>query len=225
MPWKRSKEAMLEQDIITVLTRLALADSPLEVERNRRRASHLVGDNAVGMRQLVDALAEASMRVHELSRLATEDALTGLANRRSFGRALTRELARRRRVAGPAVLLLDLDGLKQINDTYGHAAGDEAIQRAANACACSIRGGDLAARLGGDELAILLPDTGLAGAERVANRVCEAIERERVRNQPLRVSLGIAVAGPDGDDEGAVLAAADNRMYEQKRRRKVKMAA
>lgn len=211
---------MLEQDVISVLTRLALADSPLEVERNRRRAFHMVANDTAGMRQLVDALAETSMRVHELSRLATEDALTGLANRRSFGKALTRELARRRRVAGPAVLLLDLDGLKQINDTYGHAAGDEAIQRAGRACAASIRAGDLAARLGGDELAILLPDTGLTGAEHVASRVCAAIEAERVHGQPLQVSLGIAVAGPDGDDEGAVLAAADSRMYEQKRRRR-----
>ncbi|HJL19629.1 MAG TPA: GGDEF domain-containing protein [Sandaracinaceae bacterium LLY-WYZ-13_1] len=211
---------MLGEEIVAALTALASAESPLEVERHRRAAIRVVGTDVDGLHALVEALADRSKQVWELERLATEDPLTGLANRRAFRQALVRELARRRRTRGPAVILLDLDGLKEINDRFGHAAGDEAIRLAAQACVASVRAGDLPARLGGDELALLLPDTDIDGAWVVADRVRGALEASTVCGVPLKVSLGVAVAGPDGDDEGSVLARADARLYEDKRDRK-----
>ncbi|HBQ18982.1 MAG TPA: hypothetical protein DEF51_50280 [Myxococcales bacterium] len=208
------------EELVHALKALVSADGPMELERQWRQAAKLLGEDSQGMRALVDALAEKSIRVYELERLATEDAMTGLANRRSFADALRRELARRRRAGGPAVLLLDLDCLKEINDRFGHAAGDEAIRLAAVACLEQVRAGDLVARLGGDELAILLPDTHVGGAEIVAERVREGIESQSVCGVRLRVSMGLAVAGPDGHDGAEVLAAADERMYEDKRARK-----
>ena len=139
------------EELVHALKALVSADGPMELERQWRQAAKLLGEDSQGMRALVDALAEKSIRVYELERLATEDAMTGLANRRSFADALRRELARRRRAGGPAVLLLDLDCLKEINDRFGHAAGDEAIRLAAVACLEQVRAGDLVARLGGDE--------------------------------------------------------------------------
>ena len=208
------------EELVDALEALVKAEAPMELERSWRRAARLLGEDSLGLRAVVDALAEKSIRLYELERLATEDVLTGVANRRSFDDALRRELARRRRAGGPAVIMLDLDGLKEINDRFGHAAGDEAIRMAAAACLDQVRAGDMVGRLGGDELAVLLPDTHLGGAEVVMERVREAIERQTVCGVRLRVSVGLAVAGPDGDDREEVLQAADERMYADKRARK-----
>lgn len=210
---------MLRQEVIGALTALATADDPSEVERCSRRLAQLGVDQA-SLEPLVDALAAKTMRIRALERLSAEDSLTGLANRRSFHGALGRELARRHPRRGPAVILLDLDGLKQINDRLGHAAGDRAIERTGRACVAAVRRGDLVARLGGDELAVLLPDADAEGAHRVAERIRAAIAREKVGGTPLGASLGVAVAGPDGHDGASLLERADARMYEDKRLRK-----
>ncbi len=207
-------------NLVSVLTELAAASNPEEVEGKRRELEHALREKYPSVAPLVDAVAERALRCSELERLASEDSVTGLANRRAFSAAVRRELARRRRGLGPCLVLLDLDGLKEINDRFGHAAGDEAIRLTARACVASVRGGDLVARLGGDELAVLLPDTDLGGAKVVAERIRNAIEAEEVRGKPLRVSLGVAIAGPDGDDAAAILELADARMYDDKNRRR-----
>lgn len=216
----------ISPELVQALTELATATNPLEIARQRRTIERWL-PQADTLSPLVDALSERARRSIELERLATEDALTGLANRRTFQLALNRELARRNRVAGPCVVLLDLDGLKEINDVHGHAAGDEAICAMADACVRSVRGGDLVARLGGDEFAVLLPDTDLDGAMVVAARIRAAIEACEVAGRHLRVSLGVATSGPDGDDSAALVASADERLYEDKRsrRRHIRLAA
>ncbi|MGE0790452.1 MAG: GGDEF domain-containing protein [Sandaracinaceae bacterium] len=217
----------LNPETLTALTDLAAATNPLEVERRRRAIERRAGEMSSELTKLVDAVAERALRCCDLERLATEDPLTGLANRRSFHIALDRELARRSRGRGPSVILLDLDCLKEINDRFGHAAGDTAIRHAAKSCVNSVRGGDLVARLGGDEFAVLLPDTDFQGANVVADRIRDAIEACSVNGVPLKVSLGVAIAGPDGDDGAAILAEADERMYADKtvRRGSLRVAA
>ena len=101
-----------------------------------------------------------------------------------------------------------------------HPTGDRLLCEVGRKLGSGLRDTDLLARLGGDELAILLPDTHVGGAEIVAERVREGIESQSVCGVRLRVSMGLAVAGPDGHDGAEVLAAADERMYEDKRARK-----
>ena len=127
------------------------------------------------IRQLSELLG-ASIRNIELYRAvqqqAQTDGLTGLANRVKFTRELGREINRAERYRSPLTLILaDVDGLKQINDQFGHVAGDRALQRVARTINQSIRVSDLAARYGGDEFAILLPSTAIEAARQVAERV------------------------------------------------------
>jgi diguanylate cyclase (GGDEF)-like protein len=137
---------------------------------------------------LIDALVEIS----------SKDALTGLANRRSFEVALARELDRVARNGEPALLLaLDIDHFKTVNDTHGHNAGDQVIKSVARALADSVRPMDLVARVGGEEFAIILPNCpspfGETVAERIRRRV-EAMAVEIAPAQQLRVTISIGGA-------------------------------
>ena len=125
---------------------------------------------------LLDALVDLSSR----------DALTGLANRRTFNVALTREIDRVARSGEPALLLmLDIDHFKRVNDQWGHRAGDEVIRAVAAALMDSVRPMDLVARVGGEEFGIVLPNCGSAFGETVAERV-----RRRVAGTPVMVAPG-----------------------------------
>ena len=128
------------------------------------------------LQTLVDALVDLSSR----------DALTGLANRRAFELALAREIDRVARSGEPALLLaLDIDHFKRVNDTWGHAAGDQVLRAVASALIDSVRPMDLVARVGGEEFAIILPNCASAFGETVAERV-----RRRVERMPVSVALG-----------------------------------
>ena len=155
-------------------------------------------------------ITEARAARDELQRQATHDALTGLANRRLLAERMG-ELS-----GGPAaMLLIDLDGFKPINDTYGHAAGDEVLRHVAETLRGSCAEG-LPARLGGDEFAVLLPGADLATAERVAARFRRALAGPALiagRPVVVRASIGCA-AGAAGD---SLLHRADAQMYERKR--------
>ncbi|MDP1648330.1 MAG: GGDEF domain-containing protein [Rubrivivax sp.] len=150
----------------------------------------LPGDpgSAAWMQELVDALVDLSSR----------DALTGLANRRAFELALAREVDRVARSGEPALLLtLDIDHFKNVNDTWGHAAGDQVLKAVAIALLDSVRPMDLVARVGGEEFAIILPNCGTAFGEAVAERVRRRIERMPVcigPNKQITVSLSIGGA-------------------------------
>jgi diguanylate cyclase (GGDEF)-like protein len=150
---------------------------------------------------------------------AFTDHLTGLANRRRFERQLEREITRTLRYTRPfCLLLLDIDHFKQVNDSYGHEAGDEAIRRLAKILQAGTRGIDTAARIGGEEFALLLTETELSGGLDVAERLRLAIKGEDI---PLvgRVTASFGVAefplcAPTGRE---LLAVADAAMYEAKR--------
>jgi diguanylate cyclase (GGDEF)-like protein len=142
---------------------------------------------------------------------ARTDALTGLANRRAWEEIIAREMARAQRGQRPlCVALLDLDDFKTLNDQQGHLAGDRFLQRAAASWKREIRGADVLTRFGGDEFAVLLPDTDPA-------RACEALERLRAATPAGgRFSAGLArwQAGDEGD---TLVARADAALYEAKR--------
>jgi diguanylate cyclase len=163
----------------------------------------------------------------ELESLSQHDPLTGLFNRRRFEEELRRQLAYTRRYGkGGALLMLDLDRFKQINDELGHAAGDEALRRVAELLNDNLRASDLVARdvdpmvarLGGDEFVALLPEADAAGAEAAAERLALAVGEAPIkiegREVELRVSIGVAIFDEYGlPAEQELLAAADRAMY------------
>lgn len=148
---------------------------------------------------------------------ATHDALTGLANYREFIDTLERELRRAERSTHSfALLLLDLDELKAINDKYGHLAGNRALKRLSGVIREHSRATDVAARYGGDEFAVVLIDADPGMANRIAQRVESALRNDR--EQPtLSVSVGISVYPEDGRTAPELLQAADRHLYKRKK--------
>jgi diguanylate cyclase (GGDEF)-like protein len=186
----------------------------------RSEAARLVAE----VERLRTELAAARARMTELEAKADVDPLLDIFNRRGFARELDRALAYVRRYGNPAALIyLDLDRFKPINDTYGHAAGDEVLRAVARILAANVRASDTVARLGGDEFAVLLwnLDEGAAAAKAVALETRIAAAAVTVGGQPLAVaaSAGVATLRPD-DDAAAVLARADAAMYARKTARR-----
>ncbi|MET0520319.1 MAG: GGDEF domain-containing protein, partial [Burkholderiaceae bacterium] len=160
----------------------------------------------------------------ELQRLATTDPLTGAANRRSFIQQAQAEIARARRYATPlALLMLDIDHFKQINDSLGHAAGDEAIREVFHCCARLVRVQDMVGRLGGEEFAILLPQTDRAAAQALAERLREqlagiALHKDGQPVRGLTASFGVAVLLAQDLSIDGMLGRADEALYRAKNR-------
>ena len=160
-------------------------------------------------------------KIRELRLQASQDPLTGLKNRRRFGEDLRTELARSRRenTVG-ALLMLDLDNFKQVNDTLGHPAGDRVIADIAGMLSERMRATDVVARLGGDEFAVVLPRCDLDEAEEVADAIAKSIRMHTPPGEAapaITASIGIATFGPRAESYDAVMSAADNAMYEAKR--------
>jgi diguanylate cyclase (GGDEF)-like protein len=156
----------------------------------------------------------------ELERLANTDALTGLPNRRFFMTQLASELARRQRYGHPlSLLMLDLDHFKQINDQWGHVVGDEALRVFADAVQCCLRTQDIAGRIGGEEFAILLPETGETVARPVAERIRGRMEQTKIASANdhcvVTVSIGVTQA-KDEDDLESLLRRVDSALYAAK---------
>ncbi len=168
-------------------------------------------------------IAGHRQRISELERLAVTDELTGLLNRRGFEGALHHALAATGRYEDHGVLVyVDLDGFKPINDTYGHAAGDEVLRQVARILLENVRQTDYVGRLGGDEFAVLLTRTawrdGLKRAEGLERVMNDNFVGWQGRLIALRASLGFQAYGPK-DDGGDLLSRADDAMYKTKRLR------
>lgn len=172
-------------------------------------------------RRLTGMLAVLSARTAELHHLATTDLMTGVSNRHSFMQELYREFARARRYRTPlSVLIFDLDFFKQINDGYGHAAGDEAMRAFAAAARDCLRGMDVLGRLGGEEFGIILPNTMLDQAELVAERIRASVTRIAIETEygtvRFTTSVGVTKIGDEGDTVDGLLARADSALYAAK---------
>ena len=163
----------------------------------------------------VDITEQRALEDH-LRRQALSDSLTGLANHRRLFEVLQAEICRSKRTEREfSLLLLDLDGLKRINDRFGHLAGNRALCRLAQTLADCCRSVDTAARQGGDEFALVLPETGAAAATLVARRICDLLEKD-AEEPALSVSVGVACYPKDADSIGTLLYAADRALYAMK---------
>jgi diguanylate cyclase (GGDEF)-like protein len=165
----------------------------------------------------VASLVELALRLDLLVHDASHDSLTGLLNRRSYELLLGQAVSRARRYGWPfALVLLDLDNFKVVNDRYGHAAGDAALQAVGAELRVSLRSGDVAARLGGDEFALLVVGVAnVAALSPLLGRLKEALERS-VPQTDVSFSVGVACFPTDTDDPNALTGLADARLYAAK---------
>ena len=178
------------------------------------RVVSLIANQAAAAIDLIELL-EANKR------LALHDGLTNLLNRRAFDEALERAVSQAERAGQPlSLLMLDLDHFKKLNDTYGHAVGDIALQAAATEIRLQVRGGDLAARYGGEEFAVILPDTDGPAAFRMAERLRKALSNRviKISDQQIRVTASCGVSATDlgYSTPEALIHSADEALYASK---------
>jgi len=169
---------------------------------------------------LAGSLLDSARVFEQVRNLASSDPLTGLANYRKLLDVLDTETERTLRTGRAfAVLLLDLDGLKKINDNYGHLVGSRALCRVADILRVHCRAIDTAARYGGDEFAVVLPEAREEEAQRVASRIQETLITDS-EEPPISVSIGTSVYQGEGERVEKLLQEADQNLYEEKARRK-----
>jgi diguanylate cyclase (GGDEF)-like protein/PAS domain S-box-containing protein len=191
--------------------------SPLKARLSGREV--IAGNGTVSGYEIIaeDVTKQRELEQH-LRQQAAKDSLTGLANYRSLVGALDSEIKRSKRSGREfALLLFDLDDLKKINDRYGHLAGSQALCRLADALSMGCRDTDTAARFGGDEFALVLPETDAEAAEMVSQRIRHAFSNNS-KEPKLSVSVGIANYPKDGDAIESLLASADVALYGMKAR-------
>jgi diguanylate cyclase (GGDEF)-like protein len=157
----------------------------------------------------------------EIYRLTTMDGLTQIYNRRYFDEQLDREMSRSRRYERVlSLVLLDIDHFKQVNDQFGHLAGDSVLKQLASTVRTKIRREDVFARYGGEEFAILLPEVSLGGTRQLAEKVRRLVEKQRFEFDkqpiPVTISLGIVTLEPQYREAGDLVRAADEKLYEAK---------
>jgi diguanylate cyclase (GGDEF)-like protein len=159
----------------------------------------------------------ADEALDRLRGLARQDALTGVLNRRGFEPVLERERARARREGTPlALLVIDVDHFKHVNDAHGHPAGDRVLARLAALLVRLSRASDVTARIGGDEFVVLLPSTAREGALSLAERVRQAVAQEDLIGNGEAVTVSIGMSLDDGNGECAAIAEADAALYRAK---------
>jgi diguanylate cyclase len=171
-------------------------------------------------RREVETLQQEVRRAREEAMI---DGLTGLANRRSFDSALAKCLAASESdVPGPSLLIADIDHFKRVNDNYGHLFGDKVIRAIATILRDNVKGKDLAARFGGEEFVIVLPETPLTGAHSLAEKIRKIVEGSRIKRSGsnevvanVTISLGVACRWP-GESEQGLIARADQALYQSK---------
>jgi diguanylate cyclase (GGDEF)-like protein len=187
----------------------------------RKAIAKLQAEREAMQRELEDARA----RIAQLERLADEDSLAPIANRRAFVRELSRMIAFTRRYGPPSsVIYFDVNGMKQINDTHGHPAGDAALRHVAEVLCKNVRSSDIVGRLGGDEFGVILAQTSQEQANAKAVALAQAIGATPFAWGKLQISVSAAygVYSFSGSDDAQVaIEAADRAMYKQKRVRQV----
>ena len=196
------------------------------MQEELQEANHSLTQQAEELRDLNSVLRteieERERLAMELQRLATVDELTGLFGRRHFMHLAERELARRHRTHGPVTaIMLDLDRFKQVNDSHGHAIGDRVLRKIGDVLRTELRALDLAGRLGGEEFAVLLPDTGLEAGEDIAERLrtatmANSLDLPDSGTVHFTASFGVAEHNPH-ESLDSLLHRADTALYEAKR--------
>jgi diguanylate cyclase (GGDEF)-like protein/PAS domain S-box-containing protein len=183
------------------------------------RNVHDDNGNFAGQEVIAIDITEQRLLEAQLRHQASSDSLTGLANHRRLFEVLHSEICRSKRTEREfSLLLLDLDGLKQINDWFGHLAGNRALCRLAQILTDCSRSVDTAARHGGDEFAVILPETGPVAATLVAERIRDLLAKD-TEDPFLSVSFGVASYPRDADTVGTLLYAADTALYAMKSKR------
>jgi len=211
-PWHYAADTALMAVLFTVGLALAAYNRHRHLELLRRLQARLL------------------MRAVELQEAATRDDLTRLHNRRYFYQRLQKSLEQARRARRPlALLLVDVDGLKAINDNYGHQVGDLVLKNLAQVMTKHVRTGDVVARLGGDEFGISMPDTDKRGAFSLARRLWQALEETPIYQDKdvsfhLDVSIGVSGYPWGGDDIDQMVHWADTDMYANKVSRRLPLS-
>jgi diguanylate cyclase (GGDEF)-like protein len=230
-PTEFAEAAAAFNDVVANLSRVegkvdALATGTVDDHRMREALPGALGDSLEHSIQLLtDSIAERNALQARLAYQATHDALTLLPNRPGALDALDRAIARSKRTGSAlAVLFLDLDGFKAVNDTFGHQTGDDVLCEVARRLSDEARAGDFCARLGGDEFVVVAENVaGVEGARslarRVAHRIAEpfAVGPAGLKETRLGVSIGIALRTEHTDTPLAILARADEAAYQAKR--------
>jgi diguanylate cyclase (GGDEF)-like protein len=198
---------------------------PAHIESHRKNAAYVrvveAGLLALAALMLLTLLlARPLLRAfrwtEEQASEARIDSLTGLANRRALEEVLAAEISRAQRFTHQlAIVLLDLDRFKEINDSFGHAAGDVMLRAVSHLLTSLARQGDTVARWGGEEFVVVLPETDLAGAQRFAERLRRTIEAQSVGDMKTSASCGVATMLPE-DNVEELLRAADQALYQAK---------
>jgi diguanylate cyclase (GGDEF)-like protein/PAS domain S-box-containing protein len=198
--WKRQDQAPLK---VRLSGREVLSD------QGELEAYEIIAEDITRQRDLED----------HLRRQAASDPLTGLSNYRHFVDVLDSEIRRSKRTDRKfALLFFDMDGLKLINDRFGHIVGSQALCRLADVLCSCCRGIDTAARFGGDEFALVLPEANAKTASRVAQRICEGVASDG-KGPALSISVGVAIYPRDGRTIENLLSAADSAVYSMKRQK------
>jgi diguanylate cyclase (GGDEF)-like protein/PAS domain S-box-containing protein len=195
--WKRKDGTSLK---------VRLSGRAVSTEEGKRDGYEIIVEDVTKQREMENHLRQQAAR----------DPLTGLANYRQLAGVLDNEIQRSRRTGREfALLLFDLDGLKEINSRYGHITGSEALCRVADVLAAGCRNIDTAARFGGDEFAIVLPETGAELGKLVAQRLCDNLADDG-RLPKLSMSVGVAIYPADGEAMDSLVTAADVGLYAMK---------
>jgi diguanylate cyclase (GGDEF)-like protein/PAS domain S-box-containing protein len=200
LEWQRKDHGIL---------RVRLSGREVLTEQGELEAYEVIAEDVTRQRELENHLRQQ----------AASDSLTGLANYRHLVDVLDGEIKRSKRTRREfALLFFDMDGLKRLNDRYGHMIGGQALCRLADVLSSCCRGIDTPARFGGDEFAVVLPETNARKARQVAQRICESVANDS--NGPrLSVSVGVAVYPQDGDTIERLLREADSALYSMKQQR------
>lgn len=227
VPVQTMKQALtqnkdVEQNVARAADDLKLVNVNLAHEMAERRVIESeLADTKINLAEVRDDLLKAKVKTEEAQQIAFHDALTGLPNRLSFEQGIEQGLSQAKRHDwGLAVLFIDIDEFKSINDSHGHDHGDQVLLMVADRLKSFVRDGDIVSRWGGDEFVCLLLEVKQEGdvtnlAEKVLNRIAEACEFNGVTHS-VRASIGIAIYPADGDTADILFKNADTAMYKAK---------